>query len=36
MGEIVQNGREVKPPPADDLQVGKSVCQSWLGAVVFV
>src|SRR5215207_2482249 len=31
--EVVEHGREIVPPPAGDLQV-KSVCQSWLGAVV--
>ena len=31
--EVVQHGGEVVPAPSRDLEV-KSVCQSWLGAVV--
>jgi hypothetical protein len=32
--EVVEHGGQVEPAPADDLEVGEVVCQSWLGAVV--
>ena len=33
--EVVEHGGQVEPAPADDLEGRvKSVCQSWLGAVV--
>ena len=32
--EVVQYRAEVKPAPADDLEIGEVVCQSWFGAVV--
>jgi hypothetical protein len=32
--EVVQYRAEVKPAPADDLEIVKSVCQSWFGAIV--
>src|SRR5215216_3680730 len=33
-GEVVEDRRQVEPSPADDLEIVKSVCQSWFGAVV--
>jgi hypothetical protein len=33
-GVVVEDGRQIEPAPADDLEVGESVCHSWFGAVV--
>ena len=32
--EVVQYRAEVEPAPTDHLEIVKSVCQSWFGAVV--
>ena len=34
MREVVEDGRQIEPAPADDLAVGEVVCHIWFGAVV--